>query len=290
MSIAPKSGTTWGMATVHSIRTKGQDTAFTDLYSLVPWADFVTYPGETQAERTAHWVNVSSRFLFGAFKSHFHPPIISLRDDVKYIIGVRDALDVLASFRTFLAMHTPEFSALWGGFPPLSQSDEDFENMMLKDAGDGKGGLLQQFVFTYLKSWWPYLNKTNVLLLHYKDRARDPSADIDRISRFLNISLSSEEKANVIEQTSFQYMKQHEQKYAVCLFDELRAKGKVPANFGCALHRHAMIAKGVARSGMHEVPADIQARVQQMCVATLGEEICLWLKTGGPLPSASPPS
>lgn len=85
-SVAAKSGTTWAMATAHVLRTKGDD-SFTQLLDVVPWADFVRYPGETLDTRIEYFKRAAKPYPFAVYKSHSTPSHIKMRDDVRYVVG-----------------------------------------------------------------------------------------------------------------------------------------------------------------------------------------------------------
>jgi hypothetical protein len=121
IAVTAKAGTTWAAATVHSIRARGDDD-YDSILDVVPWAEFVRYPGEPHSERIAYFKRARRAFDYAVYKSHEWPAHnkLTFRDDVKYLVGVRNPIDTLASLRPFFKRHTEPFARLWGGCPNCS--------------------------------------------------------------------------------------------------------------------------------------------------------------------------
>ena len=123
-----------------------------------PWMDMQQRPGLTWADRKVGWnttrVKIPSTFQcdprglpgdsddeqwcnvkclwdhpaypFRVFKSHLTPRTaegegalpVRERPGVKFVAMVRNGLDVVASRIPFHEAHSPDFRAMWGGFPP----------------------------------------------------------------------------------------------------------------------------------------------------------------------------
>lgn len=281
ISVGIKSGTTWMMSTLHAIRTRGS-VDYDSILDVVPWVDFVRYPGETLEERIKFFNRSQSKYEYALYKSHSSPQDIKIRNDVKYIIGVRNLIDVCASLKTFLNDHTIEFSTLWGGFPAKLKTDEDYYHFLLVDKGDKIG-----FIYTltdYIKYWWPYRNYSNILFVHYNDRLNYPVKDINILTKFMNITLNEEEKKLILYQSSFEYMKKNNFKFAYCQSTDInniqQLYNKLPKSI-CAIEIDKFVAKGKDRNGNIELPQNIIEQINIICLKELGEEICNWLKNGG---------
>jgi hypothetical protein len=65
-----------------------------------------------------------------------------------------------------------------------------------------------------VKSWWPYRHHEKVLLLRFQDLKRDLAASIDQIATFLNWEITPKCKAAVLEYSSFEWMKAHDDKFS----------------------------------------------------------------------------
>jgi aryl sulfotransferase len=286
ISFTGKSGSTWATAVVHEIRTKGVGEEYRDITDVVPWVDFVRYPGETLEERIGFFKRAAKPFPFAVYKSHYCPPTVKVRPDVKYIIGTRNPVDILASFQGFLATHSKEFSDMWGGFPPLRQSDEEFHRMMLVDKGDGTG--MMEDILNFWLGWWPSRNNPNVLVLNYADRVKDARGDILRIANFLEISLTDDEVDRIVAKTDFKWMKKNSNKFSYAFeAGGVQQLNGTPAANVVPLIGEGLIIKGKERHGSEELPSQWVKEMEQLCLRKVGPELCLWLKTGGPLPDVA---
>ncbi|NHZ69803.1 MAG: sulfotransferase domain-containing protein, partial [Thermotogales bacterium] len=68
--------------------------------------------------------------------------------------------------------------------------------------------------FRNVKSWWPYRDNAKVLLLRFEDLKRDPAAAIDQIDAFLGWNITAAQKVKVLEYSSFDWMKAHDDKFS----------------------------------------------------------------------------
>lgn len=182
----------------------------------------------------------------------------------------------------FLRQHTESFAKLWGGFPDRTVTPEAFQHMFLVDAGDGKTRLVDLLVLDHMVGWWKYRNEPNVLVVHYSDRIKDPSANVDRIAGFLGIALSPEEKRAVIENSSFKWMKNNPDVFSACgTFEYLRRERGIETGTECLLEKKAMVSKGSERDGEGELSREFRERLEAHFVKTLGRPVFEWMKTGG---------
>jgi hypothetical protein len=292
VSAGAKTGTTWLLETVHQIRMRGRDTNASDVFLDAPWAEYKRFPGETKEQRMSYIRSVSERFPFGVYKTHYAPPVNMprVRNDVKYVLSFRDPFDSVSSFVTFGENYSPSYRDWWGGFPPVGSDDLDsLEKMVLRDKGDGKSGFFEDLILDHVRGFWPYRNSANVLWLHYADRLSDPVADLDKISSFLGIQLSGEEKRAVLNHTSFATMKARDRRYRFCgIFDEPRRYGLIPRDVECMFSN--FVVKGAARRGKDELRSGAREEMVRLCHKHLGVEVCEWLKSGGTLPDVKLPA
>merc|ERR1712232_554780 len=119
--------------------------------------------------------------------------------NIKFVMSSRHPLEVAKSLRAFFSKIDPDFRAMWGGFPPTYQDIES----LLKELKPG--GLLQDMYFGYVKAWWPYVNLSNVLPLHYSDMVKDLPGLVDKLASFVGVVLQEEEKAKVVEKCTFKH-------------------------------------------------------------------------------------
>jgi len=295
LAVGGKCGTTWMMYTMNLIRSHGNPPAFRDLYEEIPWAEFVYYPGQTLAERIEVLKNISNRYPFAIYKTHDGPPLYKFRKDIKYIVGVRNLVDVAASLKTFFHNHGKEFAKMWGGFPPSAGatlwSDEEFEKFFLKDDGSGKGGFIK-YGFDVYKAFWPYRHEPNVLFVHYSDRLKDDRTQIKKMADFVGVKLTEEELDKVTKASSFSEMKKQESKVNLLhLFDQFKAKGLIPEDVFILTAEDGpkFLSKGPGRKGEQEVRESMIEGVGEAIRSVFGSEIAQWIKTGGPLPDVELP-
>ena len=274
ISVPPKSGTTWTMNIVHQLLTRGT-ARFRDIYEQVPWIEFLSHPEQPHQEvldRIEALPTGSRR----AFKTHSAPPDLPFLQggsdqDVKYIVVFRNPEEALVSFRLFIEQHSDDWFELWQ-VPREAMCRTDFPSFY-SDVIDNNG--MQRMFFGFLASWWPLREEKNVLFLHFSDMKRDHEAAIGKIAKFLGVEPTAAQWPEILEYTSFPWMKMHEDKF------EARTAGKVPI-----LNAGAMIRKGEVGKAKHDgMTDDISKHLRQ-----LGEKICTdaaavnWYYEGGELP------
>jgi hypothetical protein len=275
ISVPPKSGTTWTMNIAHQLITGGA-ADFRDIYEEVPWIEFLGFPGQPHQDvldRVAAMPTDRRR----AFKTHSAPPGVPYlpsesNRDVKYIVVFRNPEEALVSFLPFLENHSDEWFALWG-MPRQALCRPDFASFY-SEVIDGHG--MQGAFFGFLAAWWQLRNAPNVLFIHFSDMKSDHEASIRKIADFLGIEPSDDQWPNILEYTSFPWMKQNEDKF------EAHTAGKVPI-----LQSGAMIRKGEVGKAKSDGMTDaISQHLRQV-----GSQICPdaeavnWLYKGGDLPS-----
>lgn len=274
ISVPPKSGTTWTMNIVFQLLTGGT-ADFQDIYAEVPWIEFLGHPDETpQAvlDRVAAMPANRRR----AFKTHAAPPRVPFLPqgggtEVKYVVVFRNPEEALVSFRPFIAKHSQDWLDLWQ-VPREAMVRPDFPSFY-SEVIDRQG--MQARFFGFLAAWWKLRREPNVLFLHYTDMKRAHEASIRKIADFLGVAPSAAQWRDILEYTSFAWMKRHEDKF------EANTVGKVPV-----LSRGAMIRKGEAGSAKDDgMTAEIARHLREA-----GSRICQdseaidWFYNGGAMP------
>jgi hypothetical protein len=256
VSVPPKSGTTWTMNIVHQLRTGG-DSDFADVYREVPWLEFVPRPGCSTDDLVTEFDSMP-RDRRRAFKTHAAPPTLPFQGagsaaDVRYVIVVRNPDEAVASFRPFIASHSDAWFDLWQ-VPRGAIVGPDFATYF---AGVGSHMLVPR-IFDFVASWWPLRHEPNVLLLHYADLKRDLESSVRSIADFLGFQPTDAQWPAILEHTSFDWMKAHEDKF------EIRTLSDVPI-----LDPGAMIRKGrVGASAEDGITPDMSATI-----AAIGRDI-----------------
>uniref|UniRef100_A0A6V3BMT7 Sulfotransferase domain-containing protein n=1 Tax=Heterosigma akashiwo TaxID=2829 RepID=A0A6V3BMT7_HETAK len=189
-----KAGTTWTQQICHLLRNGGEQGEQTYAESS-PWLEAVTSPILSQWEATGHSLE-SIATMEGPRFFKTHANIQDLPGGVerpKVIYVCRNPKDVVVSLLNH-AKDKPCF-----GFN-----------------GD-LGKMLQFFMegtcengswFKHVLDWWnASQNNDRILFLHYEQMMEDPAAAITKIAEFINIELTEELLAKVVEKSSLKSMK-----------------------------------------------------------------------------------
>jgi hypothetical protein len=274
VSVPFKSGTTWTMNIVHQLMTGGTKN-FRDIYEEVPWIEFLGSPETTQqsvVDRVAAMPTDARR----AFKTHSPAPVVPFQaagsgKDVKYVVILRNPEEAVVSFKTFLEKHADEWFALWG-MPREALCRPDFATFY-HDIIDGYG--MQGGLFGFLAAWWPLRNEPNVLLMHFADMKKDHEGSLRKIADFIGEAPSDAQWANILEYTSFPWMKQNQSKF------EAITAGKVPILKSGAMIRKGAVGEAKADGMTDEIAQHLREVGGQMCADAAAVN---WLYEGGMLP------
>ena len=182
-----KSGTTWLQQIVHGLRTRG-DMAFDDISRVVPWLEVSYDLGlDINAPQHAHP---------RTFKSHLN--WYNIPKGGRYIVSIRDPKDVLvSSFR---------FVEGWF-FAVNSISLTDYAQSEFLNPDPQKG------YWHHLLSWWSQRDNEQVLLLSFEEMKRDLPKTIRTVAKFCGIELDDELFETALKQSSFDFMKQHQNRF-----------------------------------------------------------------------------
>ena len=191
-----KSGTNWTMQMAVQIAYRGR-AEFEHVHDLVPWPD--------SPERTRYALPLSEDgprrtcpTALRIIKTHLalgsHVPY----GPARYIAVVRDPKDVFVS-----GYHFARATFLGRLMPTVA----DWLDVYLSpDTPIGSWA-------AHLASYWRERDKPNVLFLTYERMRSDLSGTVDTIAAFMGVELTADERAAVIERSTFQYMKGIGQKF-----------------------------------------------------------------------------
>jgi len=274
ISVPAKSGTTWTMNIVYQLFTGGTPD-FRDIYEEVPWIEFLDYPGQP-------WQDVIDRLEAmptsgrRAFKTHSAPPDVPFIQggsgrDVKYIVVFRNPEEALVSFCSFLAQHTDEWYALWE-VPREAMCRQDFPSFYHEVVVPRE---MHGALFGFLAAWWPLRAEKNVLFLHYSDMTREHEATIGKIAAFLEIEPGAGQWPAILEYTSFNWMKAHEDKF------EARTTGKVLIFQSGAMIRQGEAGRAKSDGMTDEIARHLRQAASRYCADAAAIE---WYYSGGDLP------
>ncbi|WP_433989739.1 hypothetical protein SuNHUV7_05430 (plasmid) [Pseudoseohaeicola sp. NH-UV-7] len=258
VSVPLKSGTTWTMNIVHQIVSGGRSD-FRDIYEEVPWIEFLGSPEHSHRDvidRVAAMPADARR----AFKTHSPPPAVPFQEagsgnDVKYVVIFRNPEEAFVSFRPFLDKHSDEWFGLWG-MPREALCRPDFPSFY-SDVIDANG--MQGAVFGFLAAWWPLRNEPNVMFLHYADMKKDHEGSVRKIAEFLGEEPTDAQWEEILEYTSFPWMKQNESKF------EAHTAGKVSILKSGAMIRQGEVGKAKADGMTDEISQHLRDVGSQIC-------------------------
>ncbi len=192
-----KSGTNWTMQIAVQIAYRGRG-EFEHIHDVVPWPDIaaraqyalpLTEDGPRQACPTGLRV----------IKTH-----LALETEVPYVPGaryiavVRDPKDVFVSGYHFLRAV--------------------FMGRLMPNVGDWLDVYLSPETplgswAAHVASYWRLREQPNVLFLTYESMRADLPGTVDKIAALMGVALTADERAAVIERSSFKYMKGVEKKF-----------------------------------------------------------------------------
>ncbi len=183
-----KAGTNWLMHMCYQISEHGEG-EFAHIQDVIPWPD---------AAQPRFWMHLfdesayQSRSGRRVIKSHLPANKVPVNDQAKYIAVTRDPKDCAASGYYFFR------SLIFG--PAAPPPSVWLDHMASAEAAFGRWD-----VFT--DSWFKLRNKPNVLFLRFESIKKNPVETVREIAEFLNVELSDEAVAKVVQKTSFSAMK-----------------------------------------------------------------------------------
>jgi aryl sulfotransferase len=194
-----KCGTTW-MQTIVASLLFPDGSAPGPVVIISPWVDGRLEPIEAVAKRLDRQEH--RRFV----KTHTPADGVPFWPSASYIVVLRDGRDAFMSAMNHMAKIRPEVvervnaeAAAEGGRLMIQIRDPHEALPQWLDSDD--------FVGTYLASWWSLRGEPNVLLVHYDDLKADLDDEMRRIASFLGIEVPPELWPDVVERCTFASMK-----------------------------------------------------------------------------------
>lgn len=190
-----RSGTHWMMQIALQIAHLGQ-ADYDYIYDVVAWPDFL--PGISIKLTDPPPPSPTGLRLI---KSHSPAHMLAVNDAAKYITVIRDPKDVLVSMYHW-APQAFAFLGLQTGTP-----DSWVEKFLKKQIPGG-------WWAEHTASWWAVRDQPNVHLVTFNQLKADASGEIDRVRAFLGVELNPEQRQQVLEKSSFEYMKTINHKFS----------------------------------------------------------------------------
>jgi len=287
ISVPPKSGTTWTMNIVYQLTTGGNED-FKDIYAEIPWLELRERPDQSDKELLERWAALPDP---RSFKTHAFPgegpeACIKYREDLKYIVVFRNPEEAIVSFKPFIEGISMEVWEMWGQKSLREQFVQPnfpafFEKCILHGMPGmprekvPPGGMMNMSYFSFINAWWPLRNKPNVLMLHFSDMKAEHKAMVQKISIFLGTDLTEEQMSNVLEYTSYKWMKENQSKF------ECRTVLPCPM-----LNTGVMIRKGqTGKAAEDGMTPKISALIRSLAEQVVNDNQALeWMYNGGPIP------
>jgi hypothetical protein len=192
-----KSGTNWTMQIAVQIAHRGR-ASYEHIHDLVPWPDLparakYAVPLDDDGPRRAAPTGLR------VIKTHLALGQVPYSTAARYICVVRDPKDVFVSSYHFVrAMAGP-------AMPPVAA----WLDAYLSPA-TALGSWAQ-----HLHSYFSIRDRPNVLFLTYERMREDLGRTVDEIAAFMGVTLTADERAAVVQQSTFAHMKSIGHKFEV---------------------------------------------------------------------------
>lgn len=195
ISTFSKCGTTWCGQIAHGIRSNG-DLSFANLGEVMPWLEMGHVFG--------HDVNQKQTWQPSLYKSHM--PLSQLPRGAKVINIIREPGDVLMSYYNF-----------WSNtlFDPEKISIEMLaKRIFFSDHSSGPRNMFSLNYYQHIVDFHELDYDGPVLFLAYEDMKLNLPAAARRMARFMEIDLSKTRERLVVEQSTFEFMSRHRDKFS----------------------------------------------------------------------------
>ena len=150
--------------------------------------------------------------------------------------------------------------------PPIGDAPESvlqyFRDWLAKD------GYPWWSFWEHIRSWWNIKDLPNVIFLHFANLKTDMPAEIRRIAAFLDIDIDESKWEMILEHCSFEYMREHGERYVPFGGDGWEGGAKT------------FMHKGINKRWTNVLsPEDIE-KYERIAKEQLGPDCAYWLLTG----------
>lgn len=196
ITTAPKAGTTWMQQILHQLKTGG-DPDFYSIDEVVPWLE-ITRKGINWQQILNSFEDMSDPRIFKTHCTYQQTPGI---DTANIILTSRDPRDCCISFYHHV-MDMNDEAKHDTTLEQLKTFNDVFESWM--DFGSW---------YNNVKSWWPHIENNNILWLRFEDMKSDLESNIDTILKFLDWTITEQQRKHVLSYCSFDWMKANTEKF-----------------------------------------------------------------------------
>jgi len=254
LATLPKSGTTWMQQICHQLRCDGGDEEFTNIMTVVPsLEDRFYWEGGIPKDKT----QVAPPRLF---KTHFCGKYIPPFQ--RSILVVRDPADACVSSYHYVRGFLPDGTQ----FMPLEAFGEKYWLTFCNTPSYGEpelSGPLHHTVRWLDRAKKEGEDQMKLLLLFYEDMKEDIEREVTKVAKFLStdtLRLDTPERiALAVEKSSFQYMKENEDKFGAKPRPEfIKRAGFIGTDKGSS-----KVCDGKSKSGKDELSQEFLAKIDQ---------------------------
>jgi hypothetical protein len=189
ITTAPKCGTTWMQQILSQLRGGDDDGVISE---AVPWLESPD-PAGVAAQLARYEAMADPRM----FKTHCTPAQTPGIDVVRLVMTSRDPRDACVSM--FHHKRDMVDTAVHGVPASLDAHVEQWLAF---------GGWYRN-----VAGWWAERHRPNLLWLRYEDLVADLPSAVDRIAGFLDVPMTAEVRARVLERSSFAWMRDHRERF-----------------------------------------------------------------------------
>ena len=201
---AAKSGTNWALQIVTEIAHRGR-AEFEHIHDVAPWPD-APMPGIAELSDPTHQ---GAPTLLRAVKTHLEADFVPYNPNARYVVVIRDPKDALVS--AYFFAHSL--------IPGVLRIDLEDWVTLFPQAHTIFGSWS-----AHTASYWPWRNRDNVLVLFFSDMKDDLKHAVGQVADLMQVGLSDDELELVVEKSSFEYMKQLNDRFAPKVPDFVRPK------------------------------------------------------------------
>ncbi|HVW32255.1 MAG TPA: sulfotransferase domain-containing protein [Acidimicrobiia bacterium] len=210
VSTSAKAGTTW-MQRILSLLVFGTGPLPDVLSKVSPWIDcrYMDPIGDVVARIEAQG---HRRFL----KTHLPLDALPYDESVRYVMVGRDSRDVFMSLWNHYGAYTDEmYRRLAAGDPPggpLPRRPDDLRELWSQwttrgsFAWESDGWPFWSHHY-HAASWWPFRDRDNILLVHYRDLLADLDGEMRRVAAHVGIPVDEAVWPGLVDAARFESMK-----------------------------------------------------------------------------------
>ncbi len=230
-----KSGTNWLMQILVQVIHHGA-AEFEHIHDIVPWPDSPVRNYAVALSDETAWKNSPTGLR--VIKTHHEFAKVPYSKEARYVCVVRDPKDVCVSAYHFVRAE---------GMGPMTPSVPNFVEHFLSP----------NYHFypwaEFVDGYWRVRDRDNVLFMTYEEMKWDLAGTVRRIAAFLGVALSEDEVEAVVRRSSFDHMKQIEDKFETGMI--------VP----WAKPHGAMIRRGQHKGSAELLTPALQQRIDDRC-------------------------